>query len=65
MPCMSRWDEFRAAGTAETSHDMYSACLNFRLHKNLNFQVEYRHHENKLLGNPKYNELWFMSYIRF
>ena len=60
-----KWDEFRAHGTADSSHDMYSACLNFRLHKNLNFQLEYRYHDNKLLGNPKYNELWFMSYIRF
>ena len=44
---------------------MYSACLNFRLHKNLNFQLEYRHHNNRLLGTPQFNELWFMSYIRF
>ena len=44
---------------------MYSACLHFRLHKNLNFQLEYRHHNNKQLGTPHFNELWFMSYIRF
>ena len=60
-----KWDEFRANGKSDTSHDMYSACLNFRLHKNLNFQLEYRHHNNKLLAAPQYNELWFMSYIRF
>jgi len=60
-----KWDEFRAKGNADSSHDMYSACLNFRLHKNLNFQLEYRHHNNRLLGTPQFNELWFMSYIRF
>ena len=60
-----KWDEFRAAATAETSHDMYSACANFRLHKNLNFQLEYRLHNNKMLATPNYNELWFMTYIRF
>ena len=60
-----KWDEFRAGGTAETSHDMYSACANFRLHKNLNFQLEYRRHNNKLLATPGYNELWFMTYVRF
>ncbi len=60
-----KWDEFRAAGTAATSHDMISACLNFRLHKNLNFQLEYRYHNNKVLAAPQYNDLWFMAYIRF
>ena len=61
----AKWDEFRAKGTADSSHDMYSACLNFRLHKNLNFQVEYRHHENKMLAAPQYNDLWLQTYIRF
>ena len=65
MKVYLKWDEFRAAGTADSSHDMYSACLNFRLHKNLNFQLEYRHHDNKLLPTPQFNDLWFMTYIRF
>ena len=60
-----KWDEFRAGGSADTSHDMYSACANFRLHKNLNFQLEYRRHNDKLLAVPGYNELWFMTYVRF
>ena len=61
-----KWDEFRAQGTADSSHDMYSACANFRLHKNLNFQLEYRYHNNKLLANkPEFNDLWLMAYIRF
>ena len=61
----AKWDEFRAAGTPESTHDLISACLNFRLHKNLNFQVEYRYHNNKVLANPQYNEVWLMGYIRF
>ena len=71
IPCTNwlklylKWDEFRADGTADTSHDMYSACVNFRLHKNLNFQLEYRRHNNRTLPTPGYNELWFLSYIRF
>ena len=60
-----KWDEFRAYGNADSSHDMLSSCLNFRLHKNLNFQLEFRHHNNKLLGTPQYNDLWFMTYVRF
>ena len=60
-----KWDEFRAAATAETSHDMYSACANIRLHKNLNFQLEYRLHNDRLLPTPNYNEFWFMTYVRF
>ena len=50
---------------------MYSACANFRLHKNLNFQLEYRRHRARVLDmnkdvlSTKYNELWFMTYIRF
>ena len=60
-----KWDEFRSQATAASSHDMYSACANFRLHKNLNFQLEYRHHNDKLLPKPHYNELWFLAYIRF
>ena len=62
-------DEFRSEGTSETSHDMYSAAANFRLHKNLNFQLEYRFHNDKNLvtetRDGKYNELWFQAYIRF
>ena len=60
-----KWDEFRAAATKETSHDMYSCIANFRLHKNLNFQLEYRRHDNKLLPKPGYNEFWIETYIRF
>ncbi len=60
-----KWDEFRSAATAATSHDMYSCIANFRLHKNLNFQLEYRRHNNRLLPNPGYNEIWLETYIRW
>ena len=63
-----KWDEFRSAATSETSHDMYSACANFRLHKNLNFQLEFRHHNDQTLapiGKGNYNDIWFQTYIRF
>ena len=69
MKVYLKWDDFRERDYLDSvpvrSHDMYSACVNFRLHKNLNFQLEYRHHDNKFLPTPQYNELWFMSYIRF
>ena len=58
----AKWDELR---DNDVRHDMYSACANFRLHKNLNFQLEYRYHNNKFVGSPKYNEIWAMAYIRF
>ena len=60
-----KWDEFRAQGTADSSHDMYSACANFRLHKNLTFQVEYRFHNDNTAAKLNYNDIWFMAYIRF
>ena len=63
-----KWDEFRSAATSDTSHDIYSACANFRLHKNLNFQLEFRHHNDQTLapiGKGNYNYIWFQTYIRF
>ena len=61
----AKWDQFRPEANGDTAHNMYSACANFRLHKNLNFQLEYRYHNNKFLASPKYNEIWAMAYIRF
>ena len=60
-----KWDEFRAGATAATSHDMYSCAVNFRLHKNVNFQLEYRRNENQLLATPGYNEVWLQTYVRW
>ena len=62
----AKWDAFRAEATADSTHDIYSACANFRLHKNLNFQLEYRHHNNRIAtAKQHYNDLWIMAYIRF
>ena len=61
----AKWDEFRAAANASTSHDMYSCAANFRLHKNLNFQLEYRRHADQNLPSPNYNEIWLQTYIRW
>ena len=60
-----KWDEFREGATAATSHDIYSCATNFRLHKNLMLQLEYRRHENQLLATPGYNEIWLQTYIRW
>ena len=47
------------------SHHMYSGCANFRLHKNLDFQLEYRRHQDNHIASPGYDEIWFMTYVRF
>ena len=60
-----KWDEFRVDGTSAKSHDMYSAAANFRLHKNLNFQLEYRYHNDRVPSSPNYNEIWLQTYIRW
>ncbi|MBO4610478.1 MAG: porin [Bacteroidales bacterium] len=56
-----KWDNF----TDTAAHNLYSACANFRLHKNLNFQLEYRRHQDQHLATPGYDELWALAYIRF
>lgn len=62
----AKWDEFRSAATAASSHDMYSCIANFRLHKNLNFQLEYRRHNDRTFAaGPNYNEIWLETYIRW
>jgi len=61
----AKMDQYRSQATSETAHSIYSLATNFRLHKNLNFQIEYRHHNDKTLASPNYNEIWFQSYVRF
>ena len=71
MKVYLKWDEFSEQGVPEGDviplriHNMYSGCVNFRLHKNLNFQLEYRYHKDQFKATPQYNELWFMTYVRF
>ena len=56
-----KWDNYRDVAV----HNMYSAAANFKLHKNLNFQLEYRRHNNKFMPTPNYNEVWLQTYIRW
>ena len=44
---------------------MYSAIANFRLHKNLNFQLEYRRHNDHFGTKREFNEIWLQTYVRF
>ena len=60
-----KWDEFRRNADHASSHDMYSAAVNFWLHKNMYFQIEYRNHNDRTLADSRYNEVWFMTYVRF
>ena len=60
----AKYDTYRDFATAESSSTIYSFAPQFRLHKNLMFQFEYRYNDNKLVGK-KYNELWFQYYVRF
>ncbi len=61
----AKWDEYRDQGTKNTSHDMVSWAANFRLHKNLNIQLEYRWHNDQTISDSNYNELWLQTYIRW
>jgi len=60
----AKYDTYRDQATPDSQNTIYSIAPNFRLHKNLNFQFEYRYNDNKLTGK-KYNELWFLYYVRF
>lgn len=59
------YDQYRDQGNEQTRHSLYSIAANFRLHKNLLLQLSYRYHENRLLADPYYNELWFEAFFRF
>ena len=59
------YDQYRDQGNEQTRHSLYSIAANFRLHKNLLLQFSYRYHENRLLADPYYNELWFEAFFRF
>lgn len=65
LKMVAAYDQYRDQGNEQTRHSLYSLAANFRLHKNLIFQLSYRYHENKLLADPYYNELWFEAFFRF
>ena len=60
----AKYDMYRDNATSDTQSTIYSIAPNFRLHKNLMFQIEYRYNDNKMTGK-KFNELWFEYYVRF
>lgn len=60
-----KYDQYRDQATANTAHTIYTITPNFRLHKNLNFQIQYNYHNDKTSADQKYSDLWFMTYVRF
>jgi len=60
-----KYDQYRDQATADTRHTIYSIASNFRLHKDLNLQLQYNYHDDKTSADQKYNELWLMTYVRF
>ena len=60
----AKYDTYREYATWDSAQTVYSICPNFRLHKNLNFQIEYRFDQVRATGK-NYHELWFEYYVRF
>lgn len=59
-----KYDQSRKFANEASRHTMYSVASNFRLHKNLMFQLQYNYNDNRLTDN-KYSELWLETYVRF
>ncbi len=63
-----KYDQYNEAGFGgDIVQTVSSIAPNFRLHKNLNFQIEYRYNSTKVSGmdGVGYNELWLQYYVRF
>jgi hypothetical protein len=60
-----KYDQYRDQATADTKHTIYMVAPNFRLHKNLNFQIQYNYHNDKNAADSKYSDIWLMTYVRF
>ncbi|MCR4921321.1 MAG: OprO/OprP family phosphate-selective porin [Bacteroidaceae bacterium] len=62
-----RYDTYRDDGRWSNRTNAYSLCPNFRLHKNLLFQLQYNHIDDQsaTAGDRHYNEFWAQAYIRF
>ncbi len=60
-----KYDQYRDQATEDTKHVIYSIAPNFRLHKNLNFQLQYNLHNDKTSADQKYSDLWLETYVRF
>ena len=60
----AKYDMYRDYATPDSQNTIISLAPQFRLHKNLMFQFEYRYNDNNLTGQ-KFNEFWFQYYVRF
>lgn len=60
-----KFDQYRDQATDDTKHCIYTVAPNFRLHKNLNFQIQYNFHNDKTSADEKYSDLWLETYVRF
>lgn len=60
-----KYDQYRDQATDDTKHTIYSIAPNFRLHKNLNFQIQYNLHNDKTAADTDYSDIWFQTYVRF
>ncbi|MCD8306264.1 MAG: porin [Prevotella sp.] len=60
-----KYDQYREQATNDTKHVIYGICPNFRLHKNLNIQLEYHYNNDRTSANPHYSDLWVETYVRF
>ncbi len=60
------YDAYREQGTWNSMKTMYSACLNFRLHKDLLFQLQYDFVDNRNTPADRYsNQFRALANIRF
>ncbi len=62
--CYLKYDQSRKFANEDSRHTMYSVAANFRLHKNLMFQLQYNYNDNRLT-DKKYSDLWLETYVRF
>ena len=61
-----RYDAYREGAKWSGLKNVFSVCPNFRLHKNLLFQLQYNHIFDKLNAADRHcNEFWAQAYIRF
>ncbi len=60
-----KYDEYRDNGTESTRKTIYTIAPNFRLHKNLNFQLQYNYCDDKTSSVGNYSEVWLETYVRF
>jgi hypothetical protein len=66
LSCYARYDAYRDQATWGSTKSIYSICPNFRLHKNLLFQVQYNFVSDRTASvDRNYNEFWVETYIRF